>query len=249
MTPMACSADKSSIGGAAPRADTANSGGQGDQRDRRQVLEQQHGEGQPAVAQRQLALLLQHLQREGGRGQRQRQAGEHGGRPGQAERHGDGGQHQRGDRHLGAAQAEDGGAHGPQALGAQLQADQEQQQHHAELGEMQDRVHLVDRVDEAQPERADQHADQQIAQHVADAQELGQRRRHHGGGQEQAQPASVSRRSSASARKVGGQGDRRAGGLKQPLKKRGRCGLWGPARAVDGGPQRPRAPAALTRST
>ena len=73
----------------------------------------------------------------------------------------------------------------PQPLGAQLQADQEQQQHHAELGEVQDRVHLVDRVDEAEAERADQHADQQIAQHVADAQELGQRRRHHGGGKEQ----------------------------------------------------------------
>ena len=85
----------------------------------------------------------------------------------------------------GAAEAEDGGAHGPQPLGAQLQADQEQQQHHAELGKVQDRVDLVDRIDEAQPERTDQHADQQIAQHVADAQQLGQRRRHHGGGQKQ----------------------------------------------------------------
>ena len=92
---------------------------------------------------------------------------------------------QRGDGDLGAAEAEDGGAHGPQPLGAQLQADQEQQQHHAELGKVQDRAHLVDGIDEAEPERADQHADQQVAQHVADAQQLGQRRRHHGSRQEQ----------------------------------------------------------------
>ena len=91
----------------------------------------------------------------------------------------------RGDGDLGAAEAEDGRAHGPQALGAQLQADQEQQQHHAELGEVQDRAHLVDGVDEAEAERTDQHADEQVAQHVADAQQLGERRRHHGGGQEQ----------------------------------------------------------------
>ena len=54
------------------------------------------------------------------------------------------------DRDLRAAEAEDRGAHGPQALGPQLQADQEQQQHHAELGKVQDRVHVVDRIDEAQ---------------------------------------------------------------------------------------------------
>ena len=88
-------------------------------------------------------------------------------------------------RDLRPAQAEDGRAHGPQALGAQLQADQEQQQHHAELGKVQDRAHLVDRIDEAHPERPDQHADQQIAQHVADAQQLAQRRRHHRGREEQ----------------------------------------------------------------
>ena len=58
---------------------------------------------------------------------------------------GDAGQHRAGEQHLRAAEAEDGGAHGPQALGAQLQADQEQQQHHAELGEVQDFLRLVDR--------------------------------------------------------------------------------------------------------
>jgi hypothetical protein len=71
-------------------------------------------------------------------------------------------------------------------FGPQLQADQEQQQHHAELGEVQHRVHLVDRVDEAQPERPDQHADQQVAEHGADAlQASASGRRRHGGQQEQ----------------------------------------------------------------
>ena len=49
---------------------------QRDQRDRREVLEQQDRERQPAVTRGQLALLLEHLQREGGRGQRQREADE-----------------------------------------------------------------------------------------------------------------------------------------------------------------------------
>ena len=69
-------------------------GRQRDQRDGRQVLEQQHGERHAAVAQRQLALLLQHLQGEGGRRQRQRQAGEQRGRPSQAEGQGDDGKQQ-----------------------------------------------------------------------------------------------------------------------------------------------------------
>ena len=92
------------------------------------------------MAQRQFAFLLQNLQREGGRRQRQRQAGEQRGLPGKPNAMAMAASTSAGDGHLRAAQAEDGGAHGPQALGAQLQADQEQQQHDAELGEVQDRL-------------------------------------------------------------------------------------------------------------
>ena len=183
---MALSAVRISMGGALPRGADGKQRGERDQRDGHEVLEQQHGKRHAAVAQRQLALLLQHLQGEGRRRQRQRQAGEHRDRPGQAAGQGDDGRAAVAVMATWAPpSAEDGGAHGPQPLGPQLQADQEQQQHHAELGKVQDRAHLVDGIDEAQPERADQHADQQVAQHVADAQQLGQRRRHHGGGQEQ----------------------------------------------------------------
>ena len=89
----------------------------------------------PAVAQRQLALLLEHLQ-----AQRPSTTATAPGRrtalparPGRAPRRWPAST-QRGDGDLRPAQAEDGRAHGPQALGAQLQADQKQQQHHAELG-------------------------------------------------------------------------------------------------------------------
>ena len=105
---MACKAARSSIAAAAFAHGDGEQRRQRDQRDGHQVLEQQHGEGQAAVAQRQLALLLQHLQREGRRGQRQRQPGEQR-RPGQAERRTPmaASAARRGDRHLGAAEAED----------------------------------------------------------------------------------------------------------------------------------------------
>ena len=88
------------------------------------------------------------------------------------------------DGHLGAAKAEDGRAHGPKAAGTKLEADEEQEEDDAELGEMEDRGDLVDGVDEAEAEGTDEDADEEVAQHVADAQQLGERRRHHGGGQE-----------------------------------------------------------------
>ena len=50
---------------APPPGARANSGTQGDERDGREVLEQQDGEGKPAVTRAELALLLQHLQRKG----------------------------------------------------------------------------------------------------------------------------------------------------------------------------------------
>ena len=134
------------------------------------------------MAQRQLALLLQHLQGEGRGGERQRQAREQGGLPGQAAGHGDRRQDYAGYGHLHAAQAEDRRPHGPQPPRAQLQADHEQQHDHAELGEVQHRFHVGD---EARDRGADQHAHQEIAEHSADAQQLGERRGDHRSGEEE----------------------------------------------------------------
>ena len=54
----------------------------------------------------------------------------------------------------------------PQPLGMKLQPDQEQQQHDAELGDVQ---HLLRRVDQAEAVGADQRAGDEIAEHRAEA--------------------------------------------------------------------------------
>ena len=61
-----------------------------------------------------------------------------------------------------------------------LQTNQEQQQHHPKLGEMQD---LLGVGDQLQGIRSDQNARQQVAQHGAEPQALEQRHREHGGGE------------------------------------------------------------------
>ena len=78
---------------------------------------------------------------------------------------------------LRAAEAEHGVAHRPQALGAQLEPDHEQQEHDAELGEVQDLLGLV--VGEHAPDRrgTEQNADDEVAQHAADAEPAGERTR------------------------------------------------------------------------
>ena len=60
-------------------------GGKRYQRDRRQVLEQQHAERHAAVAQGQLALLLEHLKGERGGRQGEGKTGEQGRGPSKAE--------------------------------------------------------------------------------------------------------------------------------------------------------------------
>ena len=82
--------------------------------------------------------------------------------------------------HLRAAPAEDRPAQRPQALRFEFEADHEQQQHHAEFGEVQD---VLDLADQAQAPRADGDAGQQVAEHGAEAEALGDRHRDHRGGQ------------------------------------------------------------------
>ena len=77
-----------------------------------------------------------------------------------------------------AAQAKDRAAQRPHALRVELQADEEEQQHHAELGELQHRLRIRD---QAQAPGADDHAGDQIAEHRAQAQATKQRHGDHAG--------------------------------------------------------------------
>jgi hypothetical protein len=83
-------------------------------------------------------------------------------------------------RHLRPAEAEDGLAHRPQQGRAHLQPDQEQQDDHAEGAEAHD-IFLL--ADQRQGEGADDGAGDQIAQHRAEPEPLGDRHRDHPGGE------------------------------------------------------------------
>ena len=107
-----------------------------------------------------------------------------------AEQRGDAADHGRAQHHLQAAQPEHQTAHGDEALVGQLQADQEQQEDDAELGDPGDVLGVDDRdpVEEreralkgAQAERAEDRAGRQVAQHRVHAPALHQRHDDAGG--------------------------------------------------------------------
>jgi hypothetical protein len=151
---------------------------QGEHRDHRQVLQQQDPEGGASDRALPQALLVEGLQHDGGGRHGQHHPDRQGRLPGQAQQHRDAGDGQRGADDLGAAEAEDRLAHVPQGRGLDLQPDQEQQDDHAELGELHD-VGLL--ADQRQGERPDHHAGDQVAQHRAQAQALGDRHGDDGG--------------------------------------------------------------------
>ncbi|MNX50812.1 hypothetical protein D3C86_814540 [compost metagenome] len=126
------------------------------------VLEQQHREGgAPALALHQFALL-QALQHYGGGGERQNKPD---GQP-LLQRQTDQVRHasQSGgsEQHLQAAGAEDGALQLPQEGRTQLEADQEQHQHHPELGEVH---HILLLPHQPQQEGAYDDARQQVTEH------------------------------------------------------------------------------------
>ncbi len=90
------------------------------------------------------------------------------------------GQREPGHEHLGGAEAEDGPAQDPQPAGLELEADDEEQEHDAELGEVQD---VVDVGDEPQAPGSDQHAGGEVAEHGAEAELACQHDRDYGGGE------------------------------------------------------------------
>ena len=81
-------------------------GQEGQDRDHREVLEQQDREGQAAVASGEFTALGERLQGKGGRRQRQGETGDHGGLKRQSQRDGKAGECRGGQRELPAAQPE-----------------------------------------------------------------------------------------------------------------------------------------------
>ncbi|MNG95516.1 hypothetical protein D3C79_545560 [compost metagenome] len=140
------------------------------------VLEQQHREGgAPALALHQLALL-QALQNDGGGGERQDEADGEPLLPGQTDEASYPGQGGGGEQNLQATGAEDGSLELPQQGGFELQPDQEQHQHYAELGEVH---HILLLTHQAQQEGAYDDARQQVAEHRAQSPALGERHGEH----------------------------------------------------------------------
>ncbi len=128
---------------------------QRDQRDGGEVLEQQHRECEPPVPGRQLTLLLQNLQGEGGRGERKRKTDEERLSQCEAEDEADSGKNQGRQNELRGTQSEDGGPHRPETNGTQLEADDEQKQDDAELAEFQNFLDMFESVEGAEYVRPD----------------------------------------------------------------------------------------------
>ena len=144
------------------------------------ILEQQDGKAGGTGRRTHQFSFAQGGQHDGRRRQRQPQCAHQRRAPVHAKGHGQGAQPRADDTHLRPAPAENRTAQQPQAFGLELQADQKQQQHHAEFGKAEDHLDILD---QAQAPRPDDDAGHQVAQHGAHAQALGQR--HHDDGRHQ----------------------------------------------------------------
>ena len=90
--------------------------------------------------------------------------------------HADAGQQRAANDDLRDTEAENLAAQAPQPRRLHLEPDDEQEHHHAELGDMQDRLRAGE---ELEPERADHQAGGQVAKHRAEPGPLEQRHRDH----------------------------------------------------------------------
>ena len=144
---------------------------QSQHRDHGKVLEQQDREGGAPVDGVDLLLLRKQLDGEGRRGQREPEADDGGSRGRKADDHADRRDYRRGGEHLGQTHAEDRSAQYPQTRGPQLQADQKQQQHDTELGEVKD---VLDAGDETETPRPDHHAGHQVTEYGPEAEAVEQ---------------------------------------------------------------------------
>ena len=140
----------------------------GQHRQHRQILEQQDAERRAAVLRFELTALGQHLKHERRGGQRQSEADDERRGRRQPDEPAGAAEERRAERHLSRAHPEDEPPHDPQASRLQLEADDEQQQHHAEFRHLHD---VPDVADEAEPPRSDDQAGRHVSQDGAEAQQ------------------------------------------------------------------------------
>ena len=133
---------------------------QDQERQRRQILEQQNADREAAVLAAELAVVRQLLERDRGRRHRDHAADHERGLPAEAERDRGGGADQRRETDLQAAGAEDGRAGGDQLRQRELEPDHEHQEHDAELGE---KLRALARRENPEAMRADREAGREVA--------------------------------------------------------------------------------------
>ena len=129
-----------------------------------------------------MAALLEDAQRDRGGGEREREARDQRAAPvEQAGQQREAADRRRGEHQLRDAEAEDVAPHGEQAGQLELEPDQEQQHHDAELGDGED---ALGRVEDAEPVRADDHAGHQIGDDRRKPREARDRHADHRGGEQ-----------------------------------------------------------------
>ena len=153
---------------------------QGEQRNDGEVLEEEDAETRPTDGAAAEAALVEHAKHDRGRGEGEDGAGDDGGAPGQAGRPRDGEDDQAAGGELGGAQAEDAATELPEQGGLELEADEEEQNDHAEIGQAH---HVGTGADEVQHMRTDDDAGDQIAEQGAEARTPGERNREDAGGE------------------------------------------------------------------
>nr|WP_202392683.1 hypothetical protein [Croceibacterium xixiisoli] len=134
-----------------------------------------------AMRQRHRAPFFQHLHHDGGGGQHEAGAGNKALRHRIAQRQADTDQQRNRQPDLRRAQPENLPPHGPEPRRLHFQPDDEQEHHHAQFGDMQDRFRIGEK---AQAERPDRQPRRQIAEHRTQPDPLEQRHRDHGGQQQ-----------------------------------------------------------------
>ena len=123
-----------------------------------------------------VAALLQDLHDDGGGGQHEAHGGDERHHRRKSEQDADAGQQRAADGDLRHAEPEDLPPQAPQPRRLHLEPDDEQEHHHAELGDVQDRLRVGE---QPQPERPDDEAGREIAQHRAEPDPLEQRHGDH----------------------------------------------------------------------
>jgi hypothetical protein len=156
---------KPAVGGIRRRRPRAEQRDDGKQRHDGKVLEEQDRDDALPLQGRHRAPLLQHLHDDGGRGEHEAGSGDEGGNEREAERHADAGQRRHRAHHLDRAEPEDVLAHAPEPGGLHFQPDDEEEHHHAEFGDMDDRLRIGK---ETEAEGTDREPRGEIAEHRAE---------------------------------------------------------------------------------